>query len=143
VRTLVATDIAARGIDIDGISHIINYDLPNEPESYVHRIGRTARAGADGTAFSFCAADEVAFLHDIEKITRQKIDIEGDHPFHAEAVAASHASGKAPRVNRQNQGQRQNRGGGRPGGPKQARPANRGNGGGHRRPEGRSSRHAS
>ncbi|MDA0220649.1 MAG: DEAD/DEAH box helicase [Proteobacteria bacterium] len=145
VRTLVATDIAARGIDIDGISHIINYDLPNEPESYVHRIGRTARAGADGTAFSFCAADEVAFLHDIEKITRQKIEIDGEHPFHAEAVAASHASGKAPRVNRQNQGQRQNqnRGGGRPGGPKQARPANRGNGGGHRRPEGRSSRHAS
>ena len=147
VRTLVATDIAARGIDIDGISHIINYDLPNEPESYVHRIGRTARAGADGIAYSFCAADEVAFLHDIEKITRQKIAIDGEHPFHAEAVAAVHASGKAPRVNRQNQGQRQNQNrGARPGGAKQPRPAaskRGGNAGGHRRPEGRSSRHAS
>ncbi len=54
MRTLVATDIAARGIDVDGISHVINYDLPNIPESYVHRIGRTARAGADGIAISFC-----------------------------------------------------------------------------------------
>ena len=142
VRTLVATDIAARGIDIDGISHIINYDLPNEPESYVHRIGRTARAGADGIAYSFCAADEVAFLQDIEKITRQKIAIDGDHPFHAEAVATIHASGKAPRVSHQKQGQRPSRGG-RPGGTKQGRPAaKRGNGRGPRRGEGRS-RHAS
>ena len=54
MRVLVATDIAARGIDVDGITHVINYDLPNEPESYVHRIGRTARAGADGIAISFC-----------------------------------------------------------------------------------------
>jgi ATP-dependent RNA helicase RhlE len=73
VRTLVATDIAARGIDVDGISHVINYDLPNIPESYVHRIGRTARAGAEGTAISFCDAEEKAFLRDIEKLIRMAI----------------------------------------------------------------------
>jgi ATP-dependent RNA helicase RhlE len=73
VRTLVATDIAARGIDIDGISHVVNYDLPNIPESYVHRIGRTARAGADGVAISFCDAEERAFLRDIEKLIRMAI----------------------------------------------------------------------
>jgi len=63
---LVATDIAARGIDVDGISHVINFDLPNIPESYVHRIGRTARAGATGVAISFCAIDERPYLRDIE-----------------------------------------------------------------------------
>ena len=73
VRTLVATDIAARGIDVDGISHVVNYDLPNIPESYVHRIGRTARAGADGVAISFCDAEERAFLRDIEKLIRMSI----------------------------------------------------------------------
>ena len=73
MRTLVATDIAARGIDVDGISHVINYDLPNIPESYVHRIGRTARAGADGVAISFCDAEERAFLRDIEKLIRMSI----------------------------------------------------------------------
>jgi ATP-dependent RNA helicase RhlE len=73
VRTLIATDIAARGIDVDGISHVINYDLPNIAESYVHRIGRTARAGAAGTAISFCAADEVAHLRAIEKLIRTAI----------------------------------------------------------------------
>ncbi|WP_370677964.1 DEAD/DEAH box helicase [Pleomorphomonas sp. PLEO] len=70
---LVATDIAARGIDVTGVSHVINYDLPNIPESYVHRIGRTARAGASGVAISFCSDEERAYLKDIEKITRQKI----------------------------------------------------------------------
>jgi superfamily II DNA/RNA helicase len=73
VSTLIATDIAARGIDVDGISHVFNYDLPNIPESYVHRIGRTARAGAAGIAISFCDADEVAFLRDIEKLIRASI----------------------------------------------------------------------
>jgi superfamily II DNA/RNA helicase len=73
VRTLVATDIAARGIDVDGVSHVINYDLPNIPESYVHRIGRTARAGANGVAISFCSSDEAAFLRDIEKLIRMSI----------------------------------------------------------------------
>ena len=73
VRTLVATDIAARGIDVDGISHVINYDLPNIPESYVHRIGRTARAGATGVAISFCDNDEMPFLRDIEKLIQIKL----------------------------------------------------------------------
>jgi ATP-dependent RNA helicase RhlE len=73
LTTLVATDIAARGIDVDGISHVVNYDLPNIPESYVHRIGRTARAGADGTAISFCDAEERAYLRDIEKLIRISI----------------------------------------------------------------------
>jgi superfamily II DNA/RNA helicase len=68
VRTLIATDIAARGIDVEGISHVFNYDLPNIPESYVHRIGRTARAGADGVAISFCDAEERPYLRDIEKL---------------------------------------------------------------------------
>jgi ATP-dependent RNA helicase RhlE len=73
VRTLIATDIAARGIDVEGISHVVNYDLPNIPESYVHRIGRTARAGADGIAISFCDAEERPFLRDIEKLIRMSI----------------------------------------------------------------------
>ncbi len=78
VTTLIATDIAARGIDVDGISHVINYDLPNVPESYVHRIGRTARAGAEGTAISFCDAEEAAYLRDIEKLIRMAIPASGE-----------------------------------------------------------------
>ncbi|MBU2418657.1 MAG: ATP-dependent helicase, partial [Alphaproteobacteria bacterium] len=73
LRVLVATDIAARGIDVDGVSHVVNFELPFVPEAYVHRIGRTARAGADGTAISFVAGDEMKLLRDIEKVTRQKI----------------------------------------------------------------------
>jgi len=73
LRVLVATDIAARGIDVDGVSHVVNFELPHVPEAYVHRIGRTARAGADGTAISFVAGDEMKLLRDIEKVTRQKI----------------------------------------------------------------------
>ncbi len=73
VRTLVATDIAARGIDVDGVSHVINFDLPNIAESYVHRIGRTARAGAAGVAISLVSADEVVFMRDIEKLIRRQI----------------------------------------------------------------------
>ena len=87
VRVLVATDIAARGIDVDGITHVINFDLPNEPESYVHRIGRTARAGNDGIAISFCDAEERAFLRDIEKTIRQQVAVDADHPFHAAHIA--------------------------------------------------------
>jgi superfamily II DNA/RNA helicase len=73
IRTLVATDIAARGIDVDGISHVVNFDLPNVPETYVHRIGRTARAGAAGTAISLCDTEELSFLRDIEKLIRRSI----------------------------------------------------------------------
>jgi ATP-dependent RNA helicase RhlE len=80
VRVLVATDIAARGIDVDGVSHVINYELPNEPESYVHRIGRTARAGATGVAFSFCDPSEQAFLRDIEKLTRKSLTVIAGRP---------------------------------------------------------------
>ena len=74
-KVLVATEIAARGIDIDDVSHVINFDLPNVPEQYVHRIGRTARAGASGLAISFCAPDERAYLRDIERLTRQPVPV--------------------------------------------------------------------
>ena len=77
VRTLVATDIAARGIDVDGISHVVNYDVPNVPETYVHRIGRTARAGAAGIAISLCDGEEAVFLRDIEKLIRMTIPASG------------------------------------------------------------------
>jgi ATP-dependent RNA helicase RhlE len=73
VRILVATDIAARGIDIEDITHVINYDLPEVPEQYVHRIGRTARAGADGTAISFCDPEEIGDLREIERLIRKDV----------------------------------------------------------------------
>ena len=76
-RVLVATDIVARGIDVDGVTHVINYELPNEPESYVHRIGRTARAGAGGIAFSFCDPAERGYLRDIEKLTKRPLTVNG------------------------------------------------------------------
>jgi ATP-dependent RNA helicase RhlE len=75
VNILIATDIAARGIDVSGVSHVVNFDLPNVPEQYVHRIGRTARAGAAGVAIAFCGDDERAYLRDIERLTRQKPDV--------------------------------------------------------------------
>jgi ATP-dependent RNA helicase RhlE len=84
-RVLVATDIAARGIDVDGVSHVINYDLPNVPESYVHRIGRTARAGKSGVAISFCDAEERAYLRDIEALIKARIPVIADHPWHSRA----------------------------------------------------------
>ncbi|MBN2790202.1 MAG: DEAD/DEAH box helicase [Candidatus Delongbacteria bacterium] len=80
-RVLLATDIAARGIDIDDMEYVINYEIPNISETYVHRIGRTARAGAEGTAISFCDADEKPFLKDIEKLINKKIEVIEDHPF--------------------------------------------------------------
>jgi ATP-dependent RNA helicase RhlE len=82
-RVLVATDIAARGIDVDGVSHVINYELPNEPEAYVHRIGRTARAGASGSAISFCDPDERGFLRDIERLTGTRLAVVGAAPADA------------------------------------------------------------
>lgn len=96
VRVLVATDIAARGIDVVGISHVINYDLPNEPESYVHRIGRTARASADGCAISFCDAEERAYLRDIERLTRQPIEVDKEHDYHSETAAKALGRSKKP-----------------------------------------------
>lgn len=81
IRVLVATDIAARGIDIDSLAYVINYDLPNEPETYVHRIGRTGRAGASGMSISFCDVDELPYLKDIEKLIRMKIKVIQNHPY--------------------------------------------------------------
>ena len=79
-RVLVATDIAARGIDVDGVTHVVNYELPNEPESYVHRIGRTARAGAGGVAVAFCDPTERDFLRDIERLIRCRLTVIGEEP---------------------------------------------------------------
>jgi ATP-dependent RNA helicase RhlE len=87
IRALVATDIAARGIDVDGVTHVINFELPNDPESYVHRIGRTARAGAAGIAISFCDLEERAYLKDIEKTIRQSVPVFEDHPYHSVEIA--------------------------------------------------------
>ena len=95
IQVLVATDIAARGIDIDDITHVVNYDLPNEPESYVHRIGRTGRAGASGTAFSFCAADERSYLRDIERLTREQIKV-AEHQFHSEKAKSAVGAAAKP-----------------------------------------------
>ncbi len=105
VRALIATDIAARGIDVDGISHVINYDMPVEPETYVHRIGRTARAGADGDAISFCSAPERDYLRSIEKLIRTEIPVDTKHALHCEkSMNATGADAKpGPKV-RQNRG---------------------------------------
>ena len=81
ISVLVATDIAARGIDIESLPYVINFDLPNIPETYVHRIGRTGRAGNSGMAISFCAKDEKPYLQDIEKLIRLKVKIEDNHPY--------------------------------------------------------------
>ena len=80
-RVLIATDIIARGLDISDVSHIINFDISNLPETYVHRIGRTGRAGKEGEAFSFCDPEERAYLKDLEKLTNQKIPVNENHPF--------------------------------------------------------------
>ncbi|MFG0262689.1 MAG: DEAD/DEAH box helicase [Novipirellula sp. JB048] len=80
VQVLVATDVAARGIDIDGVTHVVNYDIPNEPESYVHRIGRTGRAGAEGIALSFCSEAERGELREIEKFIKMKLPLAPDQP---------------------------------------------------------------
>jgi ATP-dependent RNA helicase RhlE len=91
-RALVATDIAARGIDVDGVTHVVNFELPNVPEAYVHRIGRTARAGADGAAISLCSDDERALLKDIQKVTRQTIpSFDRRNDRHLGAMAAVEA----------------------------------------------------
>jgi ATP-dependent RNA helicase RhlE len=81
IRVLVATDIAARGIDVDDLSMVINFELPNVPETYVHRIGRTGRAGASGRAISFCDEEEKEFLRDIQKLIGKKVPIKSEHPY--------------------------------------------------------------
>jgi ATP-dependent RNA helicase RhlE len=95
VRVLVATDVASRGLDVDGITHVINYELPKEAESYVHRIGRTARAGATGIALSFCDSEERGYLRGIERTINQSVTVDKDHAYHSEAIAtkSSHRSG--------------------------------------------------
>ncbi|MEY4244954.1 MAG: hypothetical protein RLZZ245_2539, partial [Verrucomicrobiota bacterium] len=121
---LVATDVAARGVDVKDVGLVVNFDLPNEPEAYVHRIGRTARAGAEGRAVSLCADDELEYLREIEKIIKMPIPRWDDHAWHLEALADRHlriktGGGKAP----QSQGGRRQGGGGGGG--------NRGGGGGN------------
>jgi ATP-dependent RNA helicase RhlE len=96
VRVLVATDIAARGLDVDGISHIINYDLPVEPEVYIHRIGRTARAGAGGDAITFCSAGERDFLRAIEKLIRVGVPVDTSHRYHSEAACRATGADARP-----------------------------------------------
>ena len=82
VQVMVATDVASRGIDVDDVTHVINFELPNEPETYVHRVGRTARAGSDGEAISFCDVAEVEYLRDIEKLIGIRLEVERDQAYH-------------------------------------------------------------
>ncbi|MDE2331760.1 MAG: DEAD/DEAH box helicase, partial [Bradyrhizobium sp.] len=125
IRTLVATDIAARGIDVDGISHVVNFDLPNIPETYVHRIGRTARAGAEGIAISLVAGgEELAYLRDIEKLIRISLPREDRRtPGHRDSAPAQaqHRGGRSGRPNETVAGakapRRHRRGGGKKGHP--------------------------
>lgn len=93
-RVLIATDIAARGIDIDHLTHVVNYELPEVPETYVHRIGRTGRAGREGVAISFCDADEVPLLRDVEKLIGKQVPVAGGRPFNVAAVASAVTSKK-------------------------------------------------
>ena len=122
-RVLVATDIAARGIDVDELTHVINYEIPNEPETYVHRIGRTGRAGAFGTAFSFVEDEERAYLQDIQKLINRQIDLETDHPYTTAHVRPVELNGRERIIRPKGPAGRPARptrdggsGGGRPGG---------------------------
>lgn len=132
IPILVATDIASRGIDVDGITHVFNYDLPNEPESYVHRIGRTARAGRSGVAYGFCDESEAGYLVGIERLIEQSIPVIEDHEFHYEGARPK--PGQKPGKIKQkgsSQGQSRGRGGGgNRGGGGRGGGGNRGGGGG-------------
>ncbi|MFT6399387.1 MAG: ATP-dependent RNA helicase RhlE [Bradymonadia bacterium] len=124
IPILVATDIASRGIDVDDVTHVFNFDLPNEPESYVHRIGRTGRAGREGIAISFCDETEGAYLRAIEKITGDVIPVDAEHKYHfPAAIPPAKMTGKGPSRRGPDSGGG-NRGGGNRGG------GNRGGGGG-------------
>jgi len=90
-KIMVATDIASRGIDVDDISHVINYNLPHESESYVHRIGRTARAGKSGVAIAFCDDNEGPYLKSIQRYTQKTVTVDKEHPFHLEGVNLDYA----------------------------------------------------
>ena len=113
-RVLVATDIAARGIDIDSLSHVVNYDIPNIPETYVHRIGRTGRAGASGIAISLCDAEERAYLRDITKLINRQVPVVEEHPFPVSAENAEPIAVPTPQRHGRRGGQQQ---------PAQQRPA--------------------
>ncbi|MCC7509229.1 MAG: DEAD/DEAH box helicase [Planctomycetes bacterium] len=110
LEVLVATDIVARGIDVDGITHVINYDLPDDPENHVHRIGRTARAGAAGIALSFCSMEELDKLKQIEKFTGEKLEVAEMQPYHNAAIAEAHARGSRGAARQQQQQKRKGRG---------------------------------
>lgn len=94
---LVATDVAARGVDVKAVTLVVNFDLPNEPEAYVHRIGRTGRAGESGLAISFCSAEEREQLRDIEKLIQKPVEVDADQPWHSAAAAELHARSKQRR----------------------------------------------
>ena len=102
IPILVATDIASRGIDVDGITHVFNYDLPNEPESYVHRIGRTARAGRSGIAYGFCDNSESGYLVGIQQLIGDDIPVDDSHDFHF--VGAIPKPGQRPGKIKENKG---------------------------------------
>jgi ATP-dependent RNA helicase RhlE len=147
-RVLVATDIAARGIDVDGVSHVVNFELPEVPEAYVHRIGRTARAGASGRAISLCDNGERPLLRQIEKLTRQTLAFTDRRSVHARnddetPVRRAPPRGGAPKANAGRNGQPRREGqphrDGRPGGQRPGGPANgqkRRASGGASRPQG-------
>lgn len=109
-RVLVATDVAARGIDVEGISHVFNFDLPNEPESYVHRIGRAGRAGATGRAISFCDGEERPLLADIERLIKKRLPSSGERPAESAAPAAPQRPASAPRPGFRRSGNPRSRG---------------------------------
>ncbi|MFT5438446.1 MAG: ATP-dependent RNA helicase RhlE [Alphaproteobacteria bacterium] len=128
-RVLVATDVAARGIDIDGVTHVINYEIPNEPDSYVHRIGRTARAGASGVAVAFCDSTERGYLRDIEKLIKRKLSVIGEEPAPGEFESAPEkpqGRGRGGSRNGANSNARPNNSGGPA--KKRSRPRNRSGG---------------
>lgn len=108
ISVLVATDIAARGIDVDDLSHVINFDLPNVPETYVHRIGRTGRAGASGVAISFSDAEERAYLRDIQKLIGQTVPVVTDHPFASDVTEVEPKSTKKPQRSKPKPGNKRN-----------------------------------
>ncbi len=103
-RVLVATDVAARGIDVDGISHVVNYELPIEPENYIHRVGRTGRAGNSGIAISFCDPSDMRLLRPIESLIKQAIEVDADHDYHIDVTVRGKNNGKKGRFSRERGG---------------------------------------